>query len=50
MPMTEGRGKGFKLAGLLTEVTCGIGTQKRGDSHNAKIDLGEHATLYLDKP
>jgi len=50
MPVTEGRGKGFKLAGLLTGVTCGIGTQKRGDGHNGKVVLAEHATLYLDKP
>ena len=50
MPVTEGCGKGFKLAGLLTGVTYGIGTHKRGDGHNASLVLGEHATLHLGQP
>jgi hypothetical protein len=49
IPVTEGRGEGFKLAGLLTGVTCGIGKHVRGNDHNAKVVLAEHATLYLDK-
>jgi hypothetical protein len=45
MPVTEGLGKEFKLAGLLTGVTCGIGKHVRGNDHNAKVVLSEHAML-----
>jgi hypothetical protein len=50
MTVTESRGGGLKLTGLLAGVFCTIDTHKRGNDHNAKAVLPEHATLYLDKP